>query len=62
MPMYKFKCKKCGHQFYKSLEMRNLGELKPACPVCKSLDITQIVSPVGIQFKGTGGTAKGNQK
>jgi putative FmdB family regulatory protein len=62
MPMYKFRCKECGHQFYRTLEMRKLDDIRPHCPICKSSNTINLMAPVGIQFKGSGWTKRGTEK
>lgn len=51
MPTYKYRCKKCGHEF----EARQRMSDKPLteCPVCGE-DVRRVVGSVGIVFKGSG--------
>lgn len=51
MPLYEYKCVKCGHRFEK---IENVGapEIKK-CPKCKGKAERQFAAPA-IQFKGSG--------
>jgi len=51
MPTYKYRCKKCGHEF----EIRQHMSDQPLteCPVCEG-DVRRVVGSVGIVFKGSG--------
>lgn len=51
MPTYKYRCKKCGHEF----EARQRMSDKPLteCPVCHG-PVRRVVGSVGIVFKGSG--------
>lgn len=51
MPLYEYKCVKCGHRFEK-IEGHNASETKK-CPKCGAKAKRQI-SASAIQFKGTG--------
>lgn len=51
MPLYEYKCAKCGHRFEK-IEPYNASEIKK-CPKCGGKAERQI-APSAIQFKGTG--------
>lgn len=51
MPIYEYKCHKCGHIYEK---FRKIGEHSSArCEICGS-KTRRIFSPVGIVFKGKG--------
>ncbi|RKX61124.1 MAG: zinc ribbon domain-containing protein [Thermodesulfobacteriota bacterium] len=45
MPIYEFKCQKCGHEF--EFYFKNKEELKDLkCPSCKSSNIQRLMSVV----------------
>lgn len=52
MPIYAYKCDKCGKEFEKLEKMTSLR--KPNCPVCDSAQVTLQVSAGSFQFKGSG--------
>lgn len=55
MPMYDFKCPKCGHieEELVSVNEKNIVELK--CPKCVHPKmIVQMSAPIGLKFRGTG--------
>ena len=52
MPLYEYKCKKCGHRFEKIVKFSDPQHKK--CPKCKRLTLEQLISPSAIQFKGSG--------
>ena len=51
MPLYEYKCEKCGHRFEK-IEKHSASEVKK-CPKCGASAPRQLSAP-GIQFKGSG--------
>jgi putative FmdB family regulatory protein len=51
VPLYEYKCAKCGHKFEK-IEKHSASEVKK-CPKCGANAPRQI-STSGIQFKGSG--------
>lgn len=51
MPLYEYKCAKCGHRFEK-IENYSAAEVKK-CPKCGKKAERQ-VSPSALQFKGSG--------
>jgi putative FmdB family regulatory protein len=51
LPLYEYKCEKCGHRFEK-IEKHSASEIKK-CPKCGANAPRQI-SASGIQFKGSG--------
>ncbi|MDD3818754.1 MAG: zinc ribbon domain-containing protein [Actinomycetota bacterium] len=54
MPIYSYKCKKCGKVFDKFQKFNeNDGSNKTQCIYCNS-DAVRMFSPVGIIFKGSG--------
>lgn len=46
MPLYEFKCKKCGTEYEEkqSLEDVNNNVPPPACPECSSADVDRLIS------------------
>lgn len=51
MPLYEYRCKKCGHQFEKIQSFSAPDEKE--CPVCKG-QVERLISAPAIQFKGAG--------
>ncbi|MDE3110518.1 MAG: zinc ribbon domain-containing protein [Acidobacteriota bacterium] len=51
MPLYEYKCKKCGNRFEK-IESLSASDTKK-CPKCGGKAERQLAAPA-IQFKGTG--------
>ena len=51
MPLYEYKCEKCGHQFEK-IEGHSASTTKK-CPKCGA-KATRMISSAAIQFKGSG--------
>jgi putative FmdB family regulatory protein len=51
MPLYEYKCKKCGHQFEKIQKYSDRMVRK--CPDCGGV-VEQMISAPAVQFKGTG--------
>jgi putative FmdB family regulatory protein len=51
VPLYEYKCVKCGHRFEK-IELVTASEVKK-CPKCGARAERQIAAPA-IQFKGSG--------
>ncbi len=51
MPLYEYKCQKCGHRFEK-IESMNASTTKK-CPKCGATAERMLAAPA-IQFKGTG--------
>lgn len=45
MPLYEFRCEKCGEVFDELLTVRELKEGKRNCPACKSDKVVQLISP-----------------
>ena len=52
LPLYEYKCEKCGHVFEK-IEPVSAPEIKK-CPSCKKGKAVRQLSSPAIQFKGTG--------
>lgn len=53
MPIYEFRCHKCGHRFEKLCSMGENGE-KMECPECSAPGPKRVMS--GFSKKGSGGT------
>lgn len=51
MPLYEYRCKKCGHQFEKIQSFSAPDEKE--CPVCGG-EVERLISAPAIQFKGAG--------
>lgn len=51
MPLYDYKCKKCGHIF--EVQQKMSDEPLKFCPLCKG-EIKRLISAAGIVFKGSG--------
>lgn len=51
MPLYEYKCKKCGHQFEKIQKFSD--PMVKKCPKCQGV-VEQMVSSPAIRFKGSG--------
>ncbi len=51
MPLYEYRCKKCGHTFEKIQSFSAPDEKE--CPVCKG-EVERLISAPAIQFKGSG--------
>ncbi|MDF1526362.1 MAG: zinc ribbon domain-containing protein [bacterium] len=54
MPLYEFKCNKCGHTFDKILSIKEMETVKLNCPKCGSDDIKKLMSSGGVKI-GLGG-------
>ena len=64
MPLYEYRCKKCGHHFEKIQSFSAPDEKE--CPECKG-EVERLISAPSFQFKGAGWYvndygAKGNSK
>ncbi len=51
MPLYDYKCSKCGYVF--EVQQKISEEPLKHCPRCKG-EIKRLISPAGIIFKGSG--------
>ena len=51
MPLYEYKCKKCGHRFERIQKFSDPPVKK--CPECGGA-VEQLISPPAVQFKGSG--------
>lgn len=54
MPLYRYKCRGCGHTFKQLHKSGDDGRM-PTCPECGSSQVERLMSKgVGIRFKGNG--------
>jgi putative FmdB family regulatory protein len=51
LPIYEYRCLKCGHQFEKIQKISDTAESK--CEKCDDR-VTRVFHPVAIRFKGSG--------
>jgi putative FmdB family regulatory protein len=51
MPIYEYKCRKCGKQFEVSQKMSEKALTR--CPTCRG-EVYRLISAPALQFKGTG--------
>jgi putative FmdB family regulatory protein len=51
MPLYEYKCEKCGHQFEKIQKFSD--KMVKKCPECGGR-VEQMISAPAVQFKGSG--------
>ena len=51
MPLYEYKCKKCGHQFEKIQKFSD--KMVKKCPDCGG-PVEQMISAPAVRFKGSG--------
>jgi putative FmdB family regulatory protein len=49
MPSYDFKCDKCGSKFTLSLAISEYEKTKFRCPKCKSVKVTQQITPFQVK-------------
>lgn len=56
VPLYDFRCEKCGHKFTVLVGMEERH--KVACPQCQSQDVKQLFTPCSVQVRG-GGSCSG---
>lgn len=52
MPLYEYKCKKCGHRF-EEIQKYSDRPIKK-CPKCKKGTVEKLLSAPAVQFKGSG--------
>lgn len=52
MPIYEFKCKKCGHKFE---ELCRFGQKDVYCPQCGGAETDRLLSVFALGNTGTGG-------
>lgn len=52
MPIYEYRCEKCGHQLEVIQKMSDTPLTD--CPECGKAALTKLISAAGFQLKGTG--------
>ena len=52
MPIYRYKCNRCGAEFRELVSLNDGAQVK--CPVCGSSDVTKLFSRFGVVYKGSG--------
>jgi putative FmdB family regulatory protein len=45
MPTYEYRCEKCKKAFTRMENISSHGRKKPACPKCKSTNVSQVFTP-----------------
>ena len=53
MPVYEYRCHRCGHRHVATLTFKEKDDYHPDCEECGTR-LTQLFSPAGIVFKGSG--------
>ena len=51
MPLYEYKCKKCGHRFER-IQTYSAEDAKE-CPICQG-EVERLISAPAAHFKGSG--------
>jgi putative FmdB family regulatory protein len=54
MPIYTYKCQKCGAQFDFLMGVGK-GDDKPQCPQCKAKDVEKVFAPFGVRTGSSSG-------
>jgi putative FmdB family regulatory protein len=49
MPIYEYECKACGHEFERLIRTGDV----PACPACKSQELTRLLSLSSVSSENT---------
>ena len=49
MPIYEFKCNKCGHEFDIIETLQEHDKHMERCPKCKSEDIERVLGVIGVK-------------
>lgn len=52
MPIYEYRCEKCGHRFERWQKMSDPDPEQ--CPECKAGEVNRLISAVGFRLKGSG--------
>ena len=49
MPIYEFKCQKCGHRFNSVESIAEHDKHKEKCPQCASAEVESLISAVTVK-------------
>jgi putative FmdB family regulatory protein len=49
MPIYEYRCNKCGEHFTVTMTILEHDRSKPRCPKCKSTEVEQLLTDVYVQ-------------
>jgi putative FmdB family regulatory protein len=49
MPVYEFKCQKCGKKVNLSLSLADYEKKNPKCPKCGKAKLERLISSFGVQ-------------
>ncbi len=52
MPLYRFECESCGHQF--RVLVSNGSSTVPSCPACGGETVRRLLPRVSVAYKGSG--------
>ena len=52
MPIYEYRCEKCGHEF--DIIQKMSEDALTTCPVCSKASLIKLMSSSSFQLKGTG--------
>jgi len=52
MPIYEYRCSKCGHELEAMQKISDAALTR--CPACRADALTKLVSAAGFQLKGSG--------
>jgi putative FmdB family regulatory protein len=44
VPLYEFKCQKCGKEFTLAISLRQYEQKEFACPACQSKEVEQLIT------------------
>ncbi|MBI1967455.1 MAG: zinc ribbon domain-containing protein [Gemmatimonadetes bacterium] len=45
MPIYEYRCTKCGHRWNRTESLADHERSRPTCPKCKSRAVEQVFAP-----------------
>ncbi len=49
MPIYDYRCEKCGHDFTRIERISEHEKARPRCPKCRSTRVARVFSPVALK-------------